>query len=260
MATTQTFDADMFGEPQARDDRFDVRERWKDLVNYADGTPEYLREFFHRQMNEEVNVMENAAQSLADFPDEDWEIRMWLARQCADEARHTQAYLRVMAGRGIRIGEYPVMNFQYRMLRTIDSLIGRLAVENRTFEAEGLDAVTHALERARSSGDAELAALFDMQQADEIVHVGFANDWIRRQIKADPRNMLKMSAALTRAAKAFELVFAGGGADVTKYPVAEAERRLAGFDEREVRIAAEMSEKRRNAILERKAEESAPRA
>jgi uncharacterized ferritin-like protein (DUF455 family) len=247
MATTQTFDADMFGEPQARDDRFDVRERWKDLVNYADGTPEYLREFFHRQMNEEVNVMENAAQSLADFPDEDWEIRMWLARQCADEARHTQAYLRVMAERGIRIGEYPVMNFQYRMLRTIDSLIGRLAVENRTFEAEGLDAVTHALERARSSGDAD-------------VHVGFANDWIRRQIKADPRNMLKMSAALTRAAKAFELVFAGGGSDVTKYPVAEAERRLAGFDEREVRIAAEMSAKRRNAILERKAEERAPRA
>ena len=34
------------------------------------------------------------------------------------------------------------MNFQYRILRRIDSLIGRLAVQNRTFEADGLDAVT----------------------------------------------------------------------------------------------------------------------
>ena len=31
--------------------------------------PEKPLEFFHRQMNEELNVLENAARSLAQFPD-----------------------------------------------------------------------------------------------------------------------------------------------------------------------------------------------
>jgi len=246
--TDTKLDPDLFGEGQTRDQRFEVRERWKELVNHPDGTPEYRREFLHRQMNEEANVMQNAAASLVDFPEADWSIRMWLARQCSDEARHVLLYLRLMAQRGITVGEYPVLNFQYRILQRIDSLIGRLAVENRTFEADGLDAVTHGIGEARGEGDEDLADLFDMQQADEIVHVGFANEWIRREVERDPRNVLQMARALDHATKAFEIVFAGGGTDVSKYPVAEQERLEAGFDPDEIRVATEMSDQRRAKI------------
>ncbi len=239
--------SDPFAAAQARDERFEVRGLWKDLVNYPDGTPEHRREFLHRQMNEEANVMEVAASSLVDFPTADWEIRMWLARQCSDEARHTLLYLRLMRARGIRIGEYPVLNFQYRLLRSIDSLAGRLAVENRTFEADGLDAVTFGVQEARGSGDSDLAELLDMQQADEIVHVRFANEWIHRTVQTDPRCILQMAAALTKAADAFRTVFEGG-MDVTKYAVAEQERLEAGFAVPEVQVAAEQSRERRERI------------
>jgi uncharacterized ferritin-like protein (DUF455 family) len=239
-------DPALFGPGQARDARFVVRDRWAELVNHPQGTAEYRREFLHRQMNEEANVMEQAAQSLVDFPTADWDIRLWLARQCADEARHVQLYLRVMQARGIAIGEYPVINFQYRVLTRIDSLAGRLAVENRTFEADGLDAATFGVEEAQARGEVDMVTLLDTQQADEIVHVGFANSWIRRQIELDPRTLLRMATALSHAAKAFTIAFAGAGG--VRYSVADTERREAGFDPGEIAVAAKLSNQKRGIV------------
>lgn len=243
----------LFADAPARDDRFRVVERWSEMVNFAEGHPEKPLEFLHRQMNEETNVMENAARSLAQFPDAEWGIRMWLARQCADEARHVDVYRRLLQQRGGRIGQYPVMNFQYRILGAIDSLIGRLAVQNRTFEADGLDAAVFGAAEARAQGDDELAEVYEAQSADEVLHVRFANEYIRRKIQEDGRNVLRMATALTYGSRAFQSVFADGGTDVTKYGVAEQERLEAGFAPDEVHVAVEQSETRRRALRERRA-------
>ena len=117
-------DLQLFGEGPARDARFTVCEVWAELENFPDGTPERDHEFLHRQMNEEMCVMENAARSLAEFPDADWSVRKGLARQCADEARHTMNYHRLLVARGGKLGEHPIMNFQYRILGKIDNLVG----------------------------------------------------------------------------------------------------------------------------------------
>ncbi len=235
----------ILADDPARDSRFEVKDRWKELVSFRVGSNEYRLEFFHRQMNEEANVMENAAKSIVDFPDADWDVRKSLARQCSDEARHVLAYLRIMRQRGVEVGDYPVLNFQYRILQKIDTLIGRLAVENRTFEADGLDAATFAVAEARAEGDEALAEMMDSQQADEILHVGFANHWVRAQVRKDPKNVLAMASALTEAVSAFEYVFEKG-AHMNRYPVAEDERREAGFDRAEIAVAARMSEELRS--------------
>ena len=39
------------------------------------------------------------------------------------------------------MGQYPVLNFQYRIITRVPSLVGRLAVQNRSFEAAGMDAI-----------------------------------------------------------------------------------------------------------------------
>ncbi len=241
-------DPRMFGEAPARDARFTVVERWADCVNLPDDHPEKQLEFLHRQMNEELNVLENAARSLAEFTDAPWKLRMSLARQCADEARHTATYKRLVESRGGRVGRYPVMNFQYRILGKIDSLVGRLAVQNRSFEAEGLDAVTHAIEEARSAGDLELMTVYQVQQADEVLHIRFANDFIRSEVQREPRTLLHMASALTQGERAFKQVFADGGMHVTKYGVAETERLEAGFAPGEIRVAAEQSRERIAAV------------
>lgn len=240
-----SLDPDLFAEPPARDDRFEVVDVWADCANLPEDHPDKLVEFLNRQMNEELHVLENAAQSLADFPDAPWETRMWLARQCADEARHAHNYRRAVERRGSSVGAFPVLSFQFRLLGRVDTLIGRLAVQNRTFEADGLDAVTHEIEVMKEAGEDDLVAMYDAQHADEIGHIRFANEYINRRLKESPRDLLSMSRALTQCAKGFEQVFAKGGTNSTKYGVAEDWREAAGFSPGEVEVAVEMSEKRR---------------
>lgn len=236
-------DPELFGPGPARDERFQVADRWRDMVNHPEGTPANRREFLHRQMNEEMNVMEQAAQSLVDFPNEPWEIRKAIAGQCADEARHTLAYLRLMKERGIEVGEYPVLNFQFRVLQKIDTLVGRLAIENRSFEADGLDAATLGARAALNDGDASLSALLDSQAADEITHVGLGVAWIGREIGRDPRTFIKLARAMDHLRRAVDDALGESG-DVV-HQVAVDERLLAGFGHNEIQQAALLLEERK---------------
>ncbi len=238
-------DAALFGDASAREACFDVRDRWRDLQALPVDHPGKAVEFLHRQMNEEVQVMENAARNLHEFPDEEWEVRYWLARQVADEARHAIAYRGAVERRGGHAGMHPVWAFQYRALGRVHSLIGRLAVQNRTFEADGLDAVTHEIEAARARGDDDLVAQYEAQQADEVLHVRFANDYIRREVARRPRAVLDMTRALSGAARAFAQATEGGGRSNIPHGVASEERALAGFTPDEIAVAIRVAETRR---------------
>jgi uncharacterized ferritin-like protein (DUF455 family) len=235
--TSLEMDPELFGEAPARDERFCEKRRWVDCRNFPEDHPLRLLEFFHRQMNEEMNGVENAAQSLADFPEAEWNVRMCIARQCHDEARHVEMFRRIFERRGGKIGEYPVLNFQYRIIAKLPDLVSRLTVQNRSFEASGIDAVSFAIDDANKNDDKELAELFEMQQADEITHVRFANEYIRDCIRRNPRVALQVARALTRASTAFMQVMGKEGTANIKYLVDETGRLEAGFDPQEVRIA-----------------------
>ena len=55
--------------------------------------------------------------------------------------------------------------------------------------------------------------LFEAQQADEIVHVRLANEWIRAATQRDPRSVLQIGAALAGASKAFVQVMGSEGTE-----------------------------------------------
>jgi uncharacterized ferritin-like protein (DUF455 family) len=243
-------DPRLFGDGPARDPRFTVVEQWADCVNLPEDDPEHEIEFYHRQMNEELNVLENCARNLVQFSDVEWGLRKAMARHAADEARHTAAYKRLYERRGGTIGQYPVMNFQYKILGRIDSLVGRFAVQNRTFEADGLDAVTTAIEEAKASGDREVQAMYEIQQADEVLHVKYANEWIQKQIAADPQVVMEVMRSVSQALEGLAWVTARGGGDVTKYPMAVEERVEAGFSRTEAELAHAKNEERRRTIRE----------
>jgi uncharacterized ferritin-like protein (DUF455 family) len=240
-----TLDPALFGEGPARDERFSERNRWNECANFPDDHPLKIIEFFHRQMNEEMNGVENAARSLADFPDADWKVRMWIARQCADEARHVQMFRRIFESRGGKLGEYPILNFQYRIIANLDDLLSRLVVQNRSFEAGGIDAVSFAIDEARKRGDQELVDLFEMQQSDEITHVRFANEFIYETIRKDPRAALQVARALTLASTAFIQVMGREGIENVEYLTDERGRLEAGFGLEEVKAATTQAIKRR---------------
>jgi uncharacterized ferritin-like protein (DUF455 family) len=224
----------------ARDPRFVVKDRWAECTNFPAGDPRRAIEFLHRQMNEEVDSLESSARNLTDFRDADWQLRLWLARQCSDEARHAGMFRRLFERRGGRVGDYPVMNFQYRIITRSDSLVGRLAIQNRSFEAGGIDAISFGIEDARRQGDDELVALFEAQLADEILHVRFANEFIRASIERDPRTLLRVGTALTVAAQAFRGVMGTEGVEGAGYPVAAQARQESGFTPEEIGLAAKL--------------------
>lgn len=230
-------DPALFAENPARDSRFVVKDRWSEMFNTSGDHPLHEVEFTHRQMNEEMNGLECSARGLSDFPDADWDTRMRLARQCADEARHVRMFRRLLHRIGGHIGQFPVMNFQYRIITKAETLVGRLTIQNRTFEAGGLDAVAAVVEQMRARRDDELMLFFDSQLADEILHVRYANEYIRRRIHEDPRTVLRMGSAMTQAAKAFKQVMGGGGTEGVSYPIDRQARLEAGFTSQEVEMA-----------------------
>jgi len=245
VTVSEKIDPALFGEGPVRDNRFTEKRRWIECANFPNDHPLKHLEFFHRQMNEEMNGVENAAQSLADFPDADWNVRMSMARQCADEARHVEMFRRIFESRGGKLGEYPILNFQYRIIAKLGDLLSRLVVQNRSFEAGGIDAVSFAIEEARKRGDHELADLFGMQQADEITHVRFANEFVYDTIRKNPRAALQVARALTLASTAFMQVMGTEGVEKVEYLADERGRLEAGFGLEEVKAATQQAVKRR---------------
>lgn len=233
-----------FAAGPARDQRFEVVDFWAQCNNLPEGHPGREVEFFHRQMNEEVNGMECAARSLADFPDADWGIRLRIARQCYDEARHVEMFREALESRGGRVGQTPVLNFQYRIITNIDHLCGRLAVQNRSFETEGVDAIEPEIAAARDRGDIQMGQRYDAQLADEIEHVRFANEYLAREIARDKGVVMLVGRALNYALGAFAHVMGQHAMEAVSYGVNRAGRREAGFSEEEIRKVVELRAKR----------------
>jgi uncharacterized ferritin-like protein (DUF455 family) len=234
--------AELFAENPARDSRFTVKDRWIECPNLPQGHPHHQLEFFQRQMNEEVNSIEASARCLTDFPDAEWELRLQLARQCADESRHALMYRRMVEARGGYVGQFPVLNFQYRIITKRSALIERLAIQNRSFEAGGIDAIKFGIAAAREAGDHAVGDMYEAQLADEINHVRFANKWIRSWIQKDKRCLLAIGSALTATSIAFAEVMGSEGTDGVSYPIDAAGRLDAGFTPDEVRVAVEIQE------------------
>jgi uncharacterized ferritin-like protein (DUF455 family) len=235
---TVELDPALFAPGSTRDARFDVRQVWAEMTNLSPDENELHPEFLHRQMNEEVDGLEIAARNLTDFPDADWELRLSIARQCWDEARHVDMFRRCLERRGGHVGQYPVLNFQYRITTRISSLVGRLAVQNRSFEAAGIDAIHAGIDEARKAGQDDLAALFDQQLADELQHVRYANTWIAELTRRDgARATFEIVQAVAHANRAMKVV---AGEAVVQYPVVDELRKEAGFSEPEIQGAREL--------------------
>ncbi len=213
----------------ARDRCFRVVIDQADMARLPAGSPEHRREMLHGDVNEEVQSLEIAAQSLVDFPDEPWEVRLHLARQCWDETRHARAFLRRLLELGGRKGEFPIINQEWGVVCMFDSLAGRLAVQNRLFEGGSLDVFKEGVVTWGEWGDPITAEILDSVVADEVEHVRFANEWLERLKTQEPRALLKAIAAMS-AVRAWTAVLAPPGVKVEHLiPLNAEDRRDAGF-------------------------------
>jgi uncharacterized ferritin-like protein (DUF455 family) len=180
----------------ARESCFDVVHHDVEMKNWPGVDGQAGREKLHRHMNNETGAIEIAAQCLADFPQAPWDLRLRLARQCADESRHSEVLLRRLREMGGHKGEFPVANFEWGVTLMVDNLPGRLAIQNRTFEAGLIDILGTLRKVWQQAGDDTTADVLDGILADEITHVRFANQWIRRMTEENPAILLQVARAV----------------------------------------------------------------
>jgi uncharacterized ferritin-like protein (DUF455 family) len=180
----------------AREACFTVVEVPSDLHDYDDMSDVARRQRLHRHMHNEMQTLEIAALSLAEFRDAPWELRLELARQCWDETRHTLLLYRRLLDIGGHKGEFPVMNYEWSVSCMVDSLPARLALQNRTFEGGELDLLRQLADRWRESGDETTAGILDAILSDEIRHVGFANRWFKQMARDEPKVLLQLASAI----------------------------------------------------------------
>lgn len=180
----------------ARDACFHVVRRDAEMAEYGDTSDLAAREVVHRHMSNEISSLDIAAQCIAEFPDAPWELRMELARQCWDESRHVLVLFRRLLEMGGRKGEFPISVFEWSITSALDNIAGRLATQNRTFEAGAMDVVKNLARGFKVAGDATTSAVLDGILADEIQHVRFANRWIKRLAQQDRRVLLKIAMAV----------------------------------------------------------------
>jgi uncharacterized ferritin-like protein (DUF455 family) len=229
----------------ARDDCFTVVLRDSDLHEYEGSGEEARRESVHRHMSNEITSLDIAAQCVADYPEAPWSLRMELARQCWDEARHVAALQRRLEEMGGKKGDYPISAFEWTVTCAIDDLAGRLASQNRTLEAGAMDVVGGNIREWREIGDHETADVLEAILADEIQHVRFANRWIKQLASDNPRVLMKVAMAVRFLAQANEALMPKTGETNAVGRVYENfhdripsvnidDRRLAEFDEQEI--------------------------
>jgi uncharacterized ferritin-like protein (DUF455 family) len=181
----------------ARESCFQVVHLHHEMWRSVGFSPTGQRETLHREFNTEVQGMEIAAQSLVDFPDAPWALRMEIARQCWDESRHARLYLGRLRDKGGHPGEFPIANHEWSVTCVFDTLVERLTIQNRTFESGSMDSMRKAVTRWQDTGDPETAELIDGILADEVQHVRYANDWLKRLAAEDPRVVLQVVAAVS---------------------------------------------------------------
>lgn len=221
----------------AREPCFQIVHVHHDVPDSGNQTPEAQRQRAHREYNQEVQTLEVAALCLADFPDAPWALRMELARQCWDEARHSALAYRHLKDLGGWKGMYPIANLDWSVVAMLDSLPARLAVQHRTFEAGSLDVESVAPAMFRDLGHDEMAETLAAIEADEIQHVRFGNDWVRRLTDAQPRAVLQVASAMAWLKKVVE---ATGGDPLKEIATSEFARQLAGFSPAEVSEVARL--------------------
>jgi len=134
----------------------------------------------HIMANHELQALEAMAWVLLAFPDAPAEFRLGMAAVMADEQRHTRMHVERARKLEVSFGEFPVNWHIWRKTLEVQSVLEYVACLPLVFEGANLD---HSLEFAEifeEAGDARSAQLMRIIHRDEIEHVRFGLEWLRR--------------------------------------------------------------------------------
>jgi uncharacterized ferritin-like protein (DUF455 family) len=134
----------------------------------------------HIMANHELQALEVMAWVLLAFPEAPTDFRVGMAHVMQDEQRHTLMHIERAAALGLRFGEMPVNCYIWKKAQTFQSVLDYLAGLPLTFEGRNLDHTLEFEEYFLHAGDSKSAAIMKAIHRDEISHVAFGLEWLRR--------------------------------------------------------------------------------
>jgi uncharacterized ferritin-like protein (DUF455 family) len=176
-------------------------------------------------------------------------LKLDMARQAWDEARHVEISVKLSDWMGGEIGEFAENTVLFEAACSTDPIL-RLAGVNRALEGLAIDVFTTMKEFGDLAGDPFLEFCEDWMLADEVTHVKMGSDWLRKVTEHDPERRAKALEFQSVVDKLFS--YGGTRSDSKESPIGLARRfrELAGFTDAEVEDIAEVS---LAALTERKA-------
>ena len=246
----------------ARDGRFSRVSIEESLFDARNGHPEAQKNGLapsHENMSEnarglmhgiftgEIQALEGAGRTCWDFDTGDgrdqapFALKLDMARQCWDEARHVEISCKLSDHMGSEIGEFAEGTILYQSACNPDPVL-RLTGVNRALEGLAIDVFKAMKDLGSTFGDPILEFCEDWMLSDEVTHVKMGSDWLRRLTVNDkPR----MQEALDFQ-KAVDKLFSFGGfrGEHEESPVHLARnfRRLAGFTDEEISELVDIAE------------------
>jgi len=206
-------------------------------TNYE--APDAARSLMHGIFVGEIQALEGAGRTCWDFDigsDGDavpFDLKLDMARQCWDEARHVEISVKLSEHMGTEIGEFAEQTLLFEAACNSDAIL-RLAGVNRALEGLAIDVFNTMRDFGDASADPVLYFCEDWMLADEVTHVKMGSDWLRRITADDPE---RRKAALDFQ-RTVDKLFSFGGfrGEEEENPIhlARKFRGLAGFNDDEI--------------------------
>ena len=217
------------------------------------GAPEAARSLMHGIFVGEIQALEGAGRTCWDFEigketdQVPFELKLDMARQCWDEARHCEISVKLGDWMGSEIGEFGESTFLYEAACNPDPIL-RLTGVNRALEGLAIDVFNTMKEFGQISGDPVLEFCEDWMLADEVTHVKMGSDWLRRITADDPERRERALEFQRVVDKLFSLGGARGEEEDSPIKLARRFRELAGFTDQEVDEIAALSKEAREQV------------
>jgi len=219
-------------------------------------SPDAARALMHGIFVGEIQALEGAGRTCWDFDigkasDEvPFELKLDMARQCWDEARHCEISVKLSEWMGTELGEFAESVFLYEAACNPDPVL-RLTGVNRALEGLAIDVFNTMREFGTKAGDPVLEFCEDWMLADEVTHVKMGSDWLRRLTADDPGRRERALEFQRVVDKLFSLGGARGEDDESPIKLARRFRELAGFTTEEVDEISDLSRDARAEALAR---------
>ena len=204
-----------------------------------DEAPDAARGLMHGIFVGEIQALEGAGRTCWDFDTGDgreeapFALKLDMARQCWDEARHVEISCKLSAHMGSEIGEFGEQVLLYEAACNPDPVL-RLTGVNRALEGLAIDVFNTMRDFGSAISDPVLFFCEDWMLADEVTHVKMGSDWLRRLTADDPERRQQALDFQRAVDKLFS--FGGFRGEEEENPVhlARKFRSLAGFSEEEI--------------------------